>query len=152
MEKYTTHIYRQCEARLHNTQLSQADLISLVPFGQQHTRLFRIAAKILADGMRDGEIPHIDTLQSYLKNNSVLITAVDAEQKKYEHGIARAASIAHSQERDGFYKEKQAKRQESQKKEQAKRTAEELAFWQQKKEQDRENEKCCQEVQRAPFG
>jgi hypothetical protein len=113
MDQYVGHIYRKCEAQLHNDLLSYEDLDAITYFAQQHHRLMRIVArKNLAPRMRAGNIPDPEHFAYYLSQNVILgheiyLAHVEHsadlynEQSRLEHRQARIDRFIQAQASHG---------------------------------------------------
>jgi hypothetical protein len=114
MDQYVDHIYRKCEAQLHNDLLSYEDLDAITYFAQEHHRLMRIVArKNLAPRMRAGYIPDPEHFDHYLSQNVTLGHEIHLahvehsadlynEQNRLEHRQARIDRFIQAQASHGL--------------------------------------------------
>jgi hypothetical protein len=173
MEQYVDHIYRKCDAQLHNDLLSYDDLDAITYFVQEHPRLMRvIARKNLAPRMRSGDIPDPEQFAQYLSQNVILgheihlahvehSASLYDKQNRLEHCQARIncsiqAQTSHDRTQAWAKERKQwnagraqheLEREKSEKereKRDKKSVARDKAFWDKKKAEDAEDEQSIQ--------
>jgi len=92
MEQYTAHIYRKCEAVLHNDLPSYDDIDAVTYFAREHPRmLYILAAKNLAKKMRENEIPDMDDFVAYLSINPIVNEQIQMSNTRHADYVSRNA-------------------------------------------------------------
>ncbi|KAH3972620.1 hypothetical protein HBI56_185470 [Parastagonospora nodorum] len=159
MEQYTAHIYRKCEAVLHNDLPSYDDIDAVTYFAREHPRmLYILASNNLAKKMRENQIPDVEDFTAYLSYNHILneqiqmahtrhADYVSRSQKREQeeqdriqranktreyHERAKASAIARAQQREQWEQGREEREQE-----QAKRAKEREQHKKDKAEEDK---------------
>lgn len=90
MEQYTAHIYRKCEAILHNDLPSYDEIDAVTYFARERPRmLYILASKNLAKKMRENKIPDVDDFTAYLSNNPIINEQIQMSHARHAEYVSR---------------------------------------------------------------
>jgi hypothetical protein len=99
MEQYTTHIYRKCEAVLHNDLPSYDDLDAVTYFAREHPRmLYILASNNLAKKMRENQIPDVEDFTAYLSYNHILNEQIQMAHARHADYVSRSQKREHEEQ------------------------------------------------------